>query len=60
MRVLLAKFSDLDEAFSSLKPFYEKYPEYIDFKDKINETLSRKKEPYKHDDFTLIRLEVRN
>lgn len=59
MRIILAIFNDRFEAFSSLKPFYDAYPEYEKFSDNIDTYLSRKKEPYKHQDFTLIRLYVR-
>jgi hypothetical protein len=59
MRIILAIFTDRFEAFSSLRPFYNTYPEYEQFSDNIDTYLSRKKEPYKHKDFTLIRLDVR-
>jgi hypothetical protein len=59
MRIILAIFSDRFEAFSSLRPFYDTYPEYEKFSYNIDTYLSRKKEPYKHQDFTLMRLDVR-
>lgn len=59
MRIILAIFTERFEVYGSLKPFFEQYPEYKKFNDNINTYLSRKKEPYKHDEFTLIRLDVR-
>ena len=63
MRVILAKFKDRNlgtyEIYGSLKPFFDQYPQYIEIKDKINYTMSRKKQPYKHVDFELQRLNVR-
>lgn len=60
MRIILAIFKDRFEAYSSLKPFFEKYPEYSELKEQINYTMSRKKQPYEHSDFKLQRLNVRS
>jgi hypothetical protein len=60
MRIILAVFSDRFEAYTSLKPFFEQYPQYLDLKEQINYTLSRKKQPYEHSDFTLQRMNVRS
>lgn len=63
MRVILAIFKDRNlgtyEIYGSLKPFFEQYPQYAELKDKIDYTMSRKKQPYKHVDFELQRLNVR-
>lgn len=59
MRIILAIFPNRFEVFVSLKPFYEAYPKYLELKEQINYTMSRKKQPYKHVDFELQRLNVR-
>ena len=59
MRIILAVFKDRFEAYSSLKPFYEAYPEYEKYRANIYTYLSRKKEPYNGNGVTLIRLEVK-
>lgn len=59
MRIILAVFSDRFEAYTSLKPFFEKYPQYLELKEQINYTMSRKKQPYEHSDFKLQRMNVR-
>jgi len=59
MRILLVIFNDRFEAYTSLKPFFEQYPQYLELKEQINYTMSRKKQPYDHSDFTLQRLNVR-
>jgi len=59
MRIILAVFPDRYEAFSSLSPFFITYPEYEHFRSNINNYLSRKKQPYKNKEFTLIRLGVK-
>lgn len=63
MRVIVVKFKDRllgeYECYSSLKPFFEQYPQYLELKDKIDYTMSRKKQSYKHVDFELQRLNVR-
>ena len=46
------------EAFTSLKGFFLKYPEFLLQKDNINSYLSRKKQPFESDNFTLYRLLV--
>lgn len=46
------------EAFSSLKGFFLKYPEFLAQKDNINSYLSRKKKPFETAEFTLFRLSV--
>lgn len=60
MRIILAIFSDRFEAYTSLKPFFEAYPQYLELKEQINYTMSRKKQPYKHPDFKLERMNVRS
>lgn len=47
------------EAFTSLKGFFEKYPEFLAQKDNINSYLSRKRKPFQNDEFTLYRLVVK-
>ena len=63
MRVILVKFKDRNlgtyEIYGSLKPFFEQYPQYAELKGKIDYTMSRKKQHYKHVDFELHRLNVR-
>jgi hypothetical protein len=59
MRILLAIFNDRFEAYTSLKPFFEQYPKYLELKEQINYTMSRKKQPYNHSDFKLQRINVR-
>jgi hypothetical protein len=63
MRVILAIFNDRNlgtyEIYGSLKPFFEQYPQYAELKDKIDHTMSRKKQPYEHSDFKLQRMNVR-
>lgn len=63
MRVIIVRFKDRllgeYECYSSLKPFFEQYPQYADIKDRIYYTMSRKKQPFKHADFELQRLNVR-
>lgn len=59
MRIILAIFNDRFEAYTSLKPFFEQYPQYAELKDKIDYTMSRKKLPFEHSDFKLQRLNVR-
>lgn len=60
MRIILAVFNDRFEAYTSLKPFFEQYPQYSELKEQINYTMSRKKQPYEHSDFKLQRLNVRS
>ena len=60
MRIILAVFNDRFEAYTSLKPFFEQYPQYLELKEQINYTMSRKKQPYEHSDFKLQRLNVRS
>lgn len=59
MRIILAIFTDRFEVYTSLKPFFEQYPQYLELKEQINYTMSRKKQPYEHSDFKLQRLHVR-
>lgn len=63
MRVIPAIFKDRNlgtyEIYGSLKPFFGQYPQYVELKDKIDYTLSRKKLPFEHSDFKLQRLNVR-
>lgn len=53
MRIILAIFTDRFEAYTTLKPFFEQYPQYLELKEQINYTMSRKKQPYEHSDFKL-------
>lgn len=46
------------ECFTSLKPFYEKYPDFLKVKDSITYYLSRKKIPFETDTIRLLRCEV--
>ena len=59
MRVILVIFTDRFEIYGSLKPFFEQYPQYLELKEQINYTMSRKKQPYEHSEFKLERLNVR-
>ena len=60
MRVLIAKFEgNRLEAYSSLTPFLKQYPQYKGLKNKIDYRMSRLKEPYRHPEFTLLRLKVK-
>ena len=59
MRIILAIFNDRFEVYGSLKPFFEQYPQYAELKDKIDYTMSRKKQPFEHSGFKLQRLNVR-
>ena len=59
MRIILAIFDDRFEVYTSLKPFFEQYPQYLELKEQINYTMSRKKQPYEHSEFKLERLNVR-
>jgi hypothetical protein len=58
MRIILVIFNDRFEAYTSLKPFFENYPQYLELKEQINYTMSRKKQPYEHSDFKLQRMNV--
>lgn len=58
MRIILAIFKDKFEAYTSLKPFYEKYPQFETEKSSIEYNLSRKNRPYKTHEIELYRLEV--
>jgi hypothetical protein len=46
------------ECFSSLKPFFKKYPSFVEVSDKIDYIMSRKKEPYETESIKLQRVEV--
>ena len=60
MRVLISIFEgNRLEAYSSLTPFLKQYPQYAGLKHKINYRMSRLKEPYRHSEFTLLRLKVK-
>ena len=60
MRVLIAIFNgNRLEAYSSLTPFLKQYPQYAGLKHKINYRMSRLKQPYRHPEFTLLRLKVK-
>ena len=60
MRIILIthKKTGEVESFSSLKPFYDKYPIYEAKKDSIDNYLSRKKKPYETEDIKIQRLDV--
>lgn len=59
MRIILATFPDRQEVFSSLKPFYDKYPELAEHRNRINQQFSRKKlNLYETIEFTVQRLTV--
>lgn len=60
MRVILFtnKQTGEVECFSSLKPFYDKYPQFEAFSDNINTYLSRKKQAFETDEIKVQRLEV--
>lgn len=60
MRIILAIFNDRFEAYTSLKPFFEQCPHYLNLKEQINYTMSRKKQSYEHSDFKLQRMNVRS
>lgn len=60
MRVLIAIFEgDRLEAYSSLTPFFKEYPQYAELKNKIDYRMSRLKQPYRHSEFSLLRLKVK-
>ena len=60
MRVLIAIFDgNRLEAYSSLTPFFQEYPQYKGLKEKIYYQMSRLKQPYRHPEFTLLRLKVK-
>ena len=59
MRIILAVFTDRYEIYGSLKPFFEQYPEYAELRHKIEHVMSRKKLPFTHLDFKLLRLHIR-
>ena len=44
MRIILAIFNDRFEAYTSLKLFFAKYSQYLELKEQINYTMSRKKQ----------------
>jgi uncharacterized protein YaaN involved in tellurite resistance len=46
------------ECFSSLKPFYDKYPQFEAHSDNIASYLSRKKTAFENSEIKLQRLEV--
>ena len=60
MRVILFtnKKTGEIECFSSLKPFYEKYPHFEAQSDNIENYLSRKKTAFENDEIKVQRLEV--
>ena len=59
MRIILAVFKDRFEAYTSLKHFFAQYRQYLELKEQINYTMSRKKQHYEHSDFKLQRMNVR-
>ena len=60
MRVILFTNKKTGEAecFSSLKPFYEKYPQFEAFSDNVDNYLSRKKTAFENEEIKVQRLEV--
>jgi hypothetical protein len=60
MRIILLtkKASGEVESFSSLRPFYEKYPQYESISDNIDTYLSRKKTAFENEEIRLQRLDV--
>jgi hypothetical protein len=48
------------EIFSSLKPFFDKYPEFVNNIDNINTYLSRKKVAYETELIKIERIEVQS
>jgi len=60
MRVILYtnKLTGETECFSSLKPFFDKFPEFKENKENINTHLSRKKVAFETDLIKLQRVEV--
>lgn len=60
MRVILLtnKQTGEIECFSSLKPFFDKYPQFEVHAENINTYLSRKKTAFETDEIKVQRLEV--
>jgi len=60
MRVILFKNKQTGEVecFSSLKPFFDKYPQFVAHSDNIDNYLSRKKTAFETDKIKVQRLEV--
>ena len=60
MRIILIidKLTGEVECFTSLMPFFEKYPKYEIYKDNINTYLSRKKQSFENDEIKVQRLDV--
>jgi len=60
MRIILLtkKQNGETECFSTLKPFFEKYPEYEKNRDNINTYLSRKKIYFETDEIKIERKQV--
>ena len=60
MRIILFtnKRTGEDECFTSLKPFFDKYPVYKKNEDNINTYLSRKKQAFETDEIKVQRFEV--
>jgi hypothetical protein len=60
MRVILYtnKQTGKVECFTSLKPFYEKYPQFEAYSDNIDSYLSRKKTAFETDEIKMQRLDV--
>jgi len=56
--ILLKKTTGEDEIFSSLRPFFDKYPELKKDRDSIYYALSRKRVPFTGKGFVLKRLPV--
>ena len=59
MRIILAIFTDSFEAYTSLKPFFDAYPDYEKYRENINTYLSRKKQPCINENFKLIRIDIK-
>ena len=62
MRVILYtnKQTGEVEIFSSLKPFFDKYPEFVNNTDNISTYLSRKKVAFETDSIKIVRVEVQS
>ena len=58
MRSIIVQFPDRLEGFTSLHAFLSHYPEYQSNYESIVTAITRKKEPYLHQDFKLMRLTI--
>lgn len=62
MRVIIYtnKLTGQMECFTSLKPFFEKFPEFKENKENINTHLSRKKVAFENDLIKIERVSVQS